>query len=95
MLNVPKATFLALAATILCASLSVAPPPAKAGNYNRTGVWVYIHKDPSEDVWEACRHVYGRDVYQVRTAGPTKARCFVDASEVSNPRGSSNISDSY
>jgi hypothetical protein len=50
-------------------------------------VWVYIRKHPAEDIWEACRRVYNRDVYQVRGAGERRARCFVDASEVGNPRG--------
>ena len=77
------------------ASIPFAPPSAHAGNYNRTGVWVYVYKDPSEDIWEACRHVYGRDVYQVRTAGPTRARCFVDASEVNNPQGATRSGDAY
>lgn len=57
------------------------------GDAGRTAIWVYIRKYPDEDIWEACRRVYGRDVYQVRGAGPHKARCYVDASEASNPRG--------
>jgi hypothetical protein len=58
-----------------------------SGDAGRTAVWVYIRKSPDEGIWEACRRVYRRDVYQVRGAGPRKARCFVDASEVGNPRG--------
>ncbi len=65
--------------------------PASAGSYSgnagRTAIWVYIRKQPDEGIWEACRRVYRRDVYQVRGAGRRKARCFVDASEASNPRG--------
>jgi hypothetical protein len=65
--------------------------PASAGTFTgsggRTAVWVYIRKSPAEGIWEACRRVYRRDVYQVRGAGPRKARCFIDASESSNPRG--------
>ena len=64
---------------------------AEAGSYfgvgGRTALWVYIRKHPNEGIWEACRRVYRRDVYQVRGAGPTKARCFIDASEAGNPRG--------
>lgn len=65
--------------------------PASAGSFSsnagRTALWVYIRKHPDEGIWEACRRVYRRDVYQVRGAGPRKARCFIDASEASNPRG--------
>lgn len=57
------------------------------GNAGRTAVWVYIRKHPDEGIWEACRRVYRRDVYQVRGAGPRRARCFIDASEVGNPQG--------
>ena len=93
MLSNRHITSAALAMVLSGASISYAPSSAQAGNYNRTGVWVYIYKDPSEDVWEACRHVYGRSVYQVRRAGPTRARCFVDASEVNNPQGSTRSGD--
>lgn len=58
-----------------------------SGDAGRTAVWVYIRKSPDEGIWEACRRVYRRDVYQVRGAGPRKARCYVDASEVGDPRG--------
>jgi len=78
-------------AAVLAAGVTV-PQTAHAGMFaggdaGRTAVWVYIRKSPDEGIWEACRRVYRRDVYQVRGAGPRKARCFVDASEVSNPRG--------
>ena len=78
-------------ATVLAASMTVTRT-ADAGMFSggdagRTAVWVYIRKSPDEGIWEACRRVYRRDVYQVRGAGPRKARCFVDASEVGNPRG--------
>lgn len=58
-----------------------------SGNGGRTAIWVYIRKHPNEGIWEACRRVYRRDVYQVRGAGTRKARCFIDASEAGNPRG--------
>ena len=78
-------------ATVLAASMTVTRT-ADAGMFSggdagRTAVWVYIRKSPDEGIWEACRRVYRRDVYQVRGAGPRKARCYVDASEVGNPRG--------
>jgi hypothetical protein len=57
------------------------------GDGGRTAIWVYIRKSPDEGIWEACRRVYRRDVYQVRGAGPRKARCLVDASEANHPRG--------
>ena len=76
---------------IAAAAIAAAPSSAQAGYYygngGRTAVWMYVRKHPSEDIWEACRRVYGRDVYQVRGAGPRKARCFVDASQVGNPQG--------
>ena len=81
---------LVAAAGIATASF-VIPPPAQAGLFNndagRTATWVYIRKHPSEDIWEACRRVYGRDVYQVRGAGERRARCYIDASQVGNPAG--------
>jgi hypothetical protein len=81
----------ALFATILLAAGMTGTQTADAGMFSgdagRTAVWVYIRKSPNEGIWEACRRVYRRDVYQVRGAGPRKARCYVDASEVGNPRG--------
>jgi len=81
----------ALAVITLLGGTTVTGTQADAGSYNgpggRTAVWVYIRKHPAEDIWEACRRVYNRDVYQVRGAGERRARCFVDASEVGNPRG--------
>ena len=78
------------AVTLLAAGMT-ATQTADAGMFSgdagRTAVWVYIRKSPSEGIWEACRRVYRREVYQVRGAGPRKARCYVDASEVGNPRG--------
>ena len=58
-----------------------------AGDGGLTAIWVYIRKSPDEGIWEACRRVYRRDVYQVRGAGSRKARCYIDASEASNPQG--------
>lgn len=81
----------ALAAAAVLTAATPFSAPADAGSYHgpagRTAVWVYIRKAPDEDIWEACRRVYRRDVYQVRGAGPRRARCFVDASEVGNPQG--------
>lgn len=88
----PAAVLAAMAVSGMGLTLAVAPPaPAKAFNYDdrggRTALWVYIRKHPNEGIWEACRRVYGRDVYQVRGAGKRKARCFIDASEAGNPQG--------
>ncbi|MEO9877363.1 MAG: hypothetical protein ABJM26_10160 [Anderseniella sp.] len=64
---------------------------ATAGSFRdsgRTAIWVYIRAFPGEDVWESCRRVYRRDVYQVRRGGgPREARCYIDASSVGDPRG--------
>ena len=81
----------ALFATAVFATTLTDTRPTSAGmfgnNAGRTAIWVYIRKSPREGIWEACRRVYRRDVYQVRGAGPRKARCFIDASEAGNPRG--------
>ncbi len=86
--------YIVMPALFIAAVFSVAVTdtrPASAGVYGnnagRTAIWVYIRKYRGEGIWEACRRVYRRDVYQVRGAGPRKARCFVDASEAGNPRG--------
>lgn len=64
---------------------------ATAGSYRDgglTAIWVYIRAFPDEDIWESCRRVYGRDVYKVRRGGgPREARCYVDTSNVGDPRG--------
>jgi hypothetical protein len=82
--------FVALAAAAT-GSAFFFPSPAHAGLYagdaGRTAVWVFVRAYKGEDVWETCRRVYQRDVYQVRGAGRGKARCFIDASRVSDPRG--------
>ena len=84
------ALLLLAAAGIASASFAITSP-AQAGIFSndagRTATWVYIRKHPSEDIWEACRRVYGRDVYQVRGAGERRARCYIDASQVGNPAG--------
>lgn len=84
-------TSLAAIALAAATSMSIPAPQAEAGSYRGgdgvVGIWVFIRKHPAEDIWEACRRVYGRDVYQVRGAGSRKARCYVDASEAGNPRG--------
>jgi len=65
--------------------------PAHAGVFSsdagRTAIWVFVRARAGEDVWETCRRVYQRDVYQVRGAGPGKARCYIDASRVGDLRG--------
>ena len=79
-------------AALAIAAVIAAPPPAEAGywrdNERRVGIWMFVRKAPDEELWEACRRVYGRDVYQVRGAGPRKARCYVDSSQIYNPGGS-------
>lgn len=73
------------------AALTGGPSAASAGSFKggagRTAIWVYVRALPGEDVWETCRRVYRRDVYQVRRGGPGEARCFIDASSVGDPRG--------
>jgi hypothetical protein len=85
----PAAATAVLAVTL--AGMTAAPPPAEAGfwrdNERRVGIWMFVRKAPDEELWEACRRVYGRDVYRVRGAGPRKARCYVDSSQIYNPGG--------
>jgi hypothetical protein len=81
-----------IAGAITFAALTAATPMASAGSYSsdagRTAVWVYVRAFRGEDVWETCRRVYRRDVYQVRRGGgPGEARCYIDASSIGDPRG--------
>ena len=85
-LVIPTLTALAIGATGLT-DVRTAKAGVFSGNGGRTAIWVYIRKSPNEGIWEACRRVYRRDVYQVRGAGPRKARCYIDASEAGNPKG--------
>jgi hypothetical protein len=90
---------MALVSTFVFSLSAMVSLQAEAGSYfgggGRTALWVYIRKHPNEGIWEACRRVYRRDVYQVRGAGRTKARCFVDASEAGNPQGFNRSQDAY
>ena len=85
---IPGAAAMLAIATIATA---VAPAPADAGYWRRdnqrSAIWMYVNKRAGEDVWQACRRVYHRDVYQVRNAGPNRARCYVDTSQMNNPGG--------
>ena len=78
----------ALAFTALTAGTTTTATAGSFRDAGRTAVWVYIRAFPGEDVWESCRRVYRRDVYQVRRGGgPREARCYIDASSVGDPRG--------
>ena len=81
----------AVTCSIGLAGLTAGTPAATAGSFKggagRTAIWVYVRALPGEDVWETCRRVYRRDVYQVRRGGPGEARCFIDASSIGDPRG--------
>ena len=84
--------FAGIASAITVATMTGGTPAASAGTFSsdsgRTAIWVYVRAFRGEDVWETCRRVYGRDVYQVRRGGgPGEARCYIDASSVSDPRG--------
>ncbi|MGB5213175.1 MAG: hypothetical protein WBN88_05960 [Anderseniella sp.] len=84
--------FAGIAGAITFAAMTGGTPAATAGTFSsdsgRTAIWVYVRAFRGEDVWETCRRVYGRDVYQVRRGGgPGEARCYIDASSVSDPRG--------
>ena len=85
-------TLAGIAGAISLAALTSATPTATAGSFSndagRTAIWVYVRALRGEDVWETCRRVYRRDVYQVRGGGgPGEARCYIDASSVGDPRG--------
>ena len=61
---------------------------ANAQSYSRTAIWVYVRAQEGENAWETCRRVFGRDVYRVRNGGgPKEARCYVNSSRSSDPRG--------
>lgn len=81
------------AALLAMATLAMSVAPAQAGSRyyrddnQRPTIWMYVKKHPAEDVWRACRRVYGRDAYQARNAGTRRARCLVDISQMNNPAG--------
>ena len=60
---------------------------AAARSYNLMTVWVTIRAMESEDVWQACRRVYQRDVYKVRAAGPGKVSCNINVSRLNDTNG--------
>ncbi|WP_337659909.1 hypothetical protein [Anderseniella sp. Alg231-50] len=84
--------FAGIAGAIAFTALPGTSTPAQAGSFSndagRTAIWVYVRAFRGEDVWETCRRVYRRDVYQVRRGGgPGEARCYIDASSIGDPRG--------
>ncbi len=85
---IPGAAAILAIATL---AATTATAPAEAGFWHRdnqrSAIWMYVDKRPGEDVWQACRRVYRRDVFQVRNAGPRRARCYVDSSQMNNPGG--------
>lgn len=85
--------------TILAGACAGFAAPSQAGIFSgdagRTAVWVYVKAYQDEDVWETCRRVYQRDVYQVRGAGRGAARCYIDASRVGDPRGKATRNQGY
>ena len=92
MKTIRNSLFLAGISCAFClAALTSGPSTASAGSFKggagRTAVWVYVRALPGEGIWETCRRVYRRDVYQVRRGGPGEARCFIDASSIGDPRG--------
>lgn len=77
---------------ITFAALGSTATTATAGSFSndagRTAIWVYVRALRGEDIWETCRRIYRRDVYQVRRGGgPGEARCYIDASSIGDPRG--------
>jgi hypothetical protein len=86
--------FAGIAGAITFAALTGGTSTASAGSFSgdagRTAIWVYVRALRGEDVWETCRRVFRRDVYQVRGGGgPGEARCYIDSSRSSDPRGHS------
>lgn len=73
---------LLIAAVALCLmSVSVGAEMFERGD-RLTLVWVTIKAKPSEGLWEACRKVYQRDVYQVRRGPGFTVRCNIDHSRL-------------
>ncbi len=68
-------------AAIAATALAISALPAAAGTFNDRGltlVWVTIKAHPGEDVWQACRRVYQRDVYVVQRSRGDNVRCKVE-----------------
>ncbi len=84
--------FAGITCAISLAGLSGGATTASAGSFagdaGRTAIWVYVRALRGEGAWETCRRVYRKDVYQVRGGGgPKEARCYIDSSRSSDPRG--------
>jgi len=55
--------------------------PAQASNFSDGGltlVWVKVKAYPGENVWQACRRVYQRDVYKAAPWHGHKVRCKIE-----------------
>lgn len=75
----------AIATAITAGALSTTADTASAGALNdraMTSIWVSIDSYPDEGLWEACRRVYQRDVFQVRHGHHGQVRCKIDHSRV-------------
>jgi len=65
---------------------TVAANTADAGRIRGDGtvtIWVTVAAHPDEGLWEACRRVYQRDVYNVRGGRDIDlVRCEIDHSRI-------------
>lgn len=72
--------------TIVAIAVCAMSVSVKAGTYQRgdglTLIWVTVKAKPNEGLWEACRKVYQRDVYQVRRGPGLTVRCNIDHSRI-------------
>ncbi len=75
----------AVAAAIATGPLATTPAAAGGPYYRNNGVtavWVNIKAFRGEGLWEACRRIYQRDVYQVRRGKSGQVRCKIDHSRI-------------
>ena len=75
----------AIAAAIAASTFATATSSANASMFRDNGmtlVWVTIKSHRGEGLWQACRRVYQRDVYQVRHGHDGRVRCNIDHSRL-------------
>ena len=71
---------------ILAIAMCTVSTNARADAFQRgdglTLIWVTIDAKPNEGLWQTCRRVYQRDVYQVRRGRGFTVQCNIDHSRI-------------
>lgn len=75
-------TVLTASMAMLCSFSAGAGAGVRLGSDGPTLVWVTIKALPGENLWQACRRNYQRDVYVVSGAHNSKVRCKIDHSRI-------------